>query len=64
MGPQIEEALRELGYRLVDDAWNGQGRKTFLNSENADHDFMADLEAVLFDCGFKAARNCASCLPE
>lgn len=57
MGRQIEEAPRELGYRLNEDAWKDQGRETFLNSENADYDLMRDLEAVLFGCGFRRHEN-------
>jgi hypothetical protein len=53
MHQHAEQMLRQFGYRLVDDAWNDQGRKTFLNSEDADFGFIKELEAALFDYGFK-----------
>jgi hypothetical protein len=52
MHQQVEQILRQFGYRLVDDGWDAHGRKTFLNSENADYDFMKDLESGLIKCGF------------
>jgi hypothetical protein len=53
MRQDIEQVLKQIGYRLVDDSWDDQGRKTFLNSENADYSFMKELESALIDCGFR-----------
>ena len=53
MRQDIEQVLKEIGYRLVDDSWDDQGRKTFLNSETADRSFMKELELALVKCGFK-----------
>ena len=53
MHQQVDEMLRQFGYRLVDDAWSERGRRTFLNSEDADYDFMKELEVALLPHGFK-----------
>lgn len=53
MDELAEQMLRQFGYRLVDDAWSDRGRKTFLNSEDADYDFIKELEAALSVYGFR-----------
>jgi hypothetical protein len=52
MRQDVEQLLKQFGYRLVDDAWNEHGRKTFLNSEDADYSFMKELESDLIEHGF------------
>lgn len=50
--PAMELLLKPFGYRLVEDAWEEHGRKTFLNSEDADYSFMKELESELTKYGF------------
>lgn len=52
MRQRIEHVLEQFGYRLVDDAWKKHGRRTFLNSEDADYELMKELEVALKECGF------------
>jgi hypothetical protein len=47
MDERIEHVLQEFGYKLVEDASTIEGRKTYLNSEDADRTFLKDLERVL-----------------
>jgi hypothetical protein len=53
MGRHIEHLLKELGYRVVDDAWQTEGRVTYLNDENADRDLLRDLEVTLAKYGWR-----------
>lgn len=53
MGRHIEDVLQEFGYKLVDDTWTIEGRKTYLNSEDADRVFLKDLEEMLEEDGWK-----------
>jgi hypothetical protein len=52
-GQHIEHLLKELGYRLVDDAWNSDGRRTFAYMEDAGRPFPIDLEINLLDYSWK-----------
>jgi hypothetical protein len=47
MGQHIEHLLHELGYKLAEDAWEDHGRKTYVNSEDADREFLKDIETTL-----------------
>jgi hypothetical protein len=47
MGLHLDVVLRELGYRLVEDAWDTHGRKTYLHDDDADRQFLKDLQATL-----------------
>jgi hypothetical protein len=42
-----------LGYRLIDDKWDSEGRRTFVHSEDADRPFLIDLEINLLDYSWK-----------
>ena len=52
-GQYVEHVLKELGYRLVDDKWDSEGRRTFVHSEDADRPFLIDLEINLLDYSWK-----------
>ncbi|MGX4802073.1 hypothetical protein [Bradyrhizobium guangdongense] len=47
IGRHIEHVLTDLGYKLKEDSWNSEGRRTYSNSEDADRDLLKDIEAVL-----------------
>ena len=53
MVERLENLLREFGYRVVEDAWIEQGRKTYINSEDADRAFVKDLERALLALSWK-----------
>ncbi|MBR0925724.1 hypothetical protein JQ561_03825 [Bradyrhizobium diazoefficiens] len=53
MGQHIAHVLEELGYRLEEDAWESQGRRTYSNSEDADRDLLKDLETTLAEYGWQ-----------
>jgi hypothetical protein len=52
VGQHVEHLLKELGYCVVDDAWQTEGRVTYLNDENADRQFLRDLQASLAGSGW------------
>ena len=52
MGRHIEHVLNELGYRLEEDAWESDGRRTYSNSEDVDRDLLKDLEVILEGYGW------------
>lgn len=47
----VELALRDLlvseGYRLVEDAWDADGRLTYVHDDNADRSFIREISRVL-----------------
>ena len=53
MGKHAEYVLRDLGYRLVDDSWSTDGRKTYAHDDDADRVFLTDLEMTLAVYGWK-----------
>jgi hypothetical protein len=52
MGRHIEHVLHELGYRLGQDAWDSHGRKTYLSDDDADKQFLKDLQTTLAEFGW------------
>ena len=44
MAHDLEHVLRGLGYKLAEDVWADAGRRSYVNSENADREFLRDLE--------------------
>jgi len=51
MGHHIDVVLGELGYRLVDDD-PSNGRKTYLSDENADRQYLNDIQTTLTKYGW------------
>ena len=51
-GQHIGAVLRHLGYRLVEDSWAVEGRKTYASDEDADREFLTDLERTLAEYGW------------
>jgi hypothetical protein len=45
------------GYQLVEDAWETNGRRTYLHEEGADRAFLKKLERTLRSSECKADRN-------
>jgi hypothetical protein len=52
MGQHIEHVLHDLGYRLAEDAWDSDGRRTYLSDDDADRQFLKDLQATLAQYGW------------
>ncbi len=53
----IDHVLRQLGYKIGEDAWEDHGRKTYVNSEDADRQFLKDLQATLLRLEFVKDKN-------
>ena len=52
MGMHTHHVLVQFGYRLVDDAWAENGRRTYLSDEDANRDLLKDLGAVAAEYGW------------
>jgi len=52
MGSHLDVVLRGLGYGLVEDAWDTNGRKTYLSNEGADRQALKDLQTTLAEYGW------------
>jgi hypothetical protein len=61
MGQHIDTVLKNLGYKLVEDCWTAEGRKTYLHDENADREFLADLKRTLGQYGWKKHKTKLRC---
>jgi hypothetical protein len=55
--PSLHDLVVSQGYRLVDDAWQSNGRRTYLHDEDADRAFLKKLERALQSSEWKADRN-------
>jgi hypothetical protein len=53
----LHDLIVSQGYRLVDDAWESNGRRTYLHDEDADRAFLKKLERALQISEWKADRN-------
>jgi hypothetical protein len=51
-GKHIAAVLQHLGYKLLEDSWAVEGRKTYASDEDADRDFLTDLERTLAEYGW------------
>ena len=51
-GQHMDAVLRHLGYRLVEDSWAVEGRKTYARDEDADREFLTDIERTLAEYGW------------
>jgi hypothetical protein len=48
----VHDLLRQQGYRLVEDAWEGHGRVTYLHDDSADRSFLIGLAQILRSAGW------------
>jgi hypothetical protein len=55
--PSLHDIIVSQGYRLVEDAWESDGRRTYLHDEYADRTFLKKLERTLESSEWKADRN-------
>jgi hypothetical protein len=51
---QVHEVLVRQGYKLIDDAWDTKGRRTYDHHDDATRDFIAGLARVLRSSGWEA----------
>jgi hypothetical protein len=49
----IHDLLMSEGYRLAEDAWDADGRITFVHDDSADRSFVRDLARVLRANGWR-----------
>jgi hypothetical protein len=59
MGQHIEHVLHDLGYRLAED--NSDGRRTYLSDDDADRQFLKDLQATLSQYGWVGDKRRLRC---
>jgi hypothetical protein len=52
-GKHVDAVLENLGYSLVENCWAIEGRRTYVNHEDADRDLLADLGRTLSAYGWK-----------
>lgn len=52
MSAELDKLLRRLGYKLAEDAWETQGRRSYVASEDADQVFLNDLGSDLRSLGW------------
>jgi hypothetical protein len=60
-GQHIGAVLQHLGYKLVEDSWAVEGRKTYFSDEDADRAFLADLERTLAEYGWDKHKTRLRC---
>jgi hypothetical protein len=51
-GQHVGAVLRHLGYKLAEDSWAVEGRQTYFSDEDADREFLTDLERTLAEYGW------------
>jgi len=51
---QTFELLVAEGYKLVEDAWDALGRRTYLHDDDADRDYIKGLSRLLQSAGWRA----------
>jgi hypothetical protein len=49
---KLEETLFYCGYRLVEDAWESEGRRTYIHDDEASRTHLADLRQALAKLGW------------
>ena len=55
--PSLQDLIVSQRYRLADDAWERNGRRTYLHDENADRSFLEQLRSILLVFEWKADRK-------
>jgi hypothetical protein len=53
----IHDLLIRQDYKLIDDAWSSQGRRTYIHDEDATREFIVGLAKVLRSVGWEAHPN-------
>lgn len=53
----IEDLLYAHGYRLAEDAWSSQGRKTYVHDDDADQHHLANLTKTLGSDGWTKSHD-------
>jgi hypothetical protein len=51
-GRHMDAVLPHLGYKLVEDSWTVEGRKTYVSDEDTDREFLTDLQRTLAEYGW------------
>ena len=51
-GSSTHDLLVSEGYRLVEDVWQTDGRRTYVHDENADRSFIRDISRTLRSAGW------------
>jgi hypothetical protein len=49
----VHELLESEGYKLIDDAWDSQGRRTYNHNDEATREFIAELGKRLRSLGWE-----------
>jgi hypothetical protein len=50
MACQTHEALVSEGYKLIEDAWDEFGRRTYVHDDDANRDYLKDTSKTWRDC--------------
>ena len=53
----LHEILVSQGYKLIDDAWSSQGRRTYIHDDDATREFIVGLAKVLRSVGWETHPN-------
>ena len=51
------DLLIQHGYKLIDDAWNEHGRRTYIHNDDATRDFIASFAKVIRSAGWETHPN-------
>jgi len=51
-GSSVHDLLVSKGYRLTEDAWQTDGRRTYLHDDNADRSFFREISRILRGVGW------------
>ncbi|MCS3764964.1 hypothetical protein [Bradyrhizobium centrosematis] len=57
VGMHVHHVLIQCGYRLIEDHWDQDGRRTYVSDEDADRDLLKDLEEFLAEHGWTKHPN-------
>jgi hypothetical protein len=55
--PPLNDLLNQHGYRLIEDSWQGQGRRTYIHDDDATREFIAAFANVLRRGGWETHPN-------
>ena len=60
-GRHMDAVLPHLGYKLVEESWTVEGRKTYISDEDTDRAFLIDLERTLAEYGWAKHKTRLRC---
>jgi hypothetical protein len=60
-GKHMDAVLPHLGYKMVEDSWTVEGRKTYVSDEDTDRAFLIDLERTLAEYGWAKHKTRLRC---